>query len=331
MQSQNTLAENFGGPMSKLGSNQFSLDECPDLTGKVAIVTGGSRGIGYGIAHTLLKHNISKLYILSITKEAGDAAKEAIAKDLGQDTADRVTWVHCDLADWKQVERVAAAIRKETDRLDILVNNSGWGIMTPSLTSYGVDKHMAVNHMGHVVLTSHLLPLMKKTADRGDTVRISNQASNAHQGAPSDTQFASLDEINSDAGPNGQYGRSKLANILFTRYFNRNVTKNGYPNILMNATHPGFVSTKQSTQDIHEPYPIAGYAMSYGMDPIKKDQFQGAVPSVYAATMAEDSGQFICAPAIPEPGSEMSQSDELADKLMDLTRQVVSERSGVII
>jgi NAD(P)-dependent dehydrogenase (short-subunit alcohol dehydrogenase family) len=95
---------------------------------------------------------------------------------------------------------------------------------------------------------------MKKTAESGNTVRISNQASNAHQAAPKDTKFESLEELNQDLGPNGQYGRSKLASILYTRYFARKVTNNGHPNVLMNATHPGFVSSKMSKEDIHEPY-----------------------------------------------------------------------------
>ena len=162
-------------------------------------------------------------------------------------------WYHCDLTDWKQTKDVAEQIKKNTDRLDILVNNAGRGIMTYQLTDYGVDRHMALNHMGHVVLTSHLLPLMKKTAESGNTVRIANQASNAHQASPSDTKFESLEELNQDLGPNGQYGRSKLASILYARYFNRKVTQNGHPNVLMNASHPGFVSTKMSKEDIHEP------------------------------------------------------------------------------
>lgn len=251
---QNTLAENFGGPVSKLGSHQFKLDECPDLSGKVAVVTGGSEGIGFGVTYTLLKHNIAKLYILSVSEETVEGAKDAIAKELGQDKADRTVWMQCDLGDWRRVKEVAEAIKRDTDRLDILVNNAGRGIMTAQQTSYGVDRHMAVNHFGHVILTSYLLPLMKKTAaDKGVTVRISNQASNEHNLAPSDTKFASLDEINADAGPNGQYGRSKLAAILYSRWFDRHVTRNGHPDVLMNATHPGFVSSKQSRLDIFEP------------------------------------------------------------------------------
>lgn len=113
--------------------------------------------------------------------------------------------------------------------------------MTAQLTDKGVDRHMAINHVAHVILTSHLLPVLKKSAQKG-TVRIGIQASNAHQGAPSDTKFASLEEINKDSGPNGQYGRSKLAGILYARYLARHLSKE-HPSIVANATHPGFVST----------------------------------------------------------------------------------------
>lgn len=71
-----------------------------------------------------------------------------------------------------------------------------------------------MNHIGHVVLTSHLLPLMKKTAKSGDVVRVVNFGSNAHPSAPTDTKFASLEEINRDSGPTAQYGKSKLAAML---------------------------------------------------------------------------------------------------------------------
>lgn len=67
--------------------------------------------------------------------------------------------------------------------------------------------------------------------------------------------------------------------------------------------------------------------MSVGMDPFKKDQFQGAVPTIYAVTTTKDSGEWICPPAIPEPGSELAQSEELQENLMNLTRKVVSERT----
>jgi NAD(P)-dependent dehydrogenase (short-subunit alcohol dehydrogenase family) len=171
------------------------------LSGKVAVVTGGSEGIGYGCTHTLLSKNISKLFILSVSKEVVDGAMNAVAQELGQDKADRTKWIQCDLTDWNRVAEVSKEIKDSTDRLDILINNAARGIMTYQLTDYGVDRHMALNHMGHVILTSRLLPLLKKTASQSDKVRIVNTTSNAHQNAPKDTKFNSLDDLNQDLGP----------------------------------------------------------------------------------------------------------------------------------
>lgn len=185
---------------------------------------------------------------------------------------------------------------------------------------------MAVNHMAHVILTSHLLPVLKKTASNGNIVRISNQASNAHQATPSDTKFESLDELNKDNGPNGQYGRSKLAAILYSRYLNRHLTAS-HPNILVNATHPGFVDTKQTTVDCHEPYPLGGYLVSVGAAPFKKTIMQGCVSTVFAATATTKSGEYICPPAVPESGSAMAQDEQLGENLMKLTREIVKEKT----
>ena len=184
-----------------------------------------------------------------------------------------------------------------------------------------------MNHMAHVILTSHLMPIIKKTASGDNKVRIVNLASNLHTACPSSTTFTSLSELNQDLGPNPQYGRSKLAAILYSRYLNRHLTSGEHPNILINATHPGFVDTKMSSVDIHEPYPLGGYGMSVGIAPLKKNNMQGAVSTVFAATKTDKSGQYICPPAVVEEGSKQSQDPELAENLMKLTRDTVKEKT----
>ncbi|KAF2097312.1 retinol dehydrogenase 12 [Rhizodiscina lignyota] len=325
---KSTFAENVTGS-HKLASkdDRFSLDAVPDQSGKVAVVTGGSEGIGYGCVHTLIRKNISKTFILSPSKEVAESALKDLKENFGDDKASRVTWKQCDLTDWKAVADLAFEIRKETDRLDVLINNAARGIMSAQRTEYGVDRHMALNHMAHVILTSHLLPLLKKTASEHNTkVRIVNLASNAHQQAPPDTKFANLEELNKDYGPMPQYGRAKLTGILYAKYLARHLTSQ-HPNILANATHPGFVETKMSSKDIHEPWPIAGYAMSVGMVPLKKDLFEGAVSTMFAATAAEQSGQYICPPAIVESGNDLANNEELEENLMKLTREVIEEKT----
>ena len=324
-----TIAQNFGGPGHSLAAtqNQFSLEETPDQSGKTAIITGGSEGIGYGAAFTLLQHNLDKLVIISVSRETVDSAMADIKEKLGEDKAKRVTWLQCDLADWKAVAATSKEIRQQFDRIDILILNAARGIMTYQLTQdTQVDRHMALNHFGHAILASHLLPVLKSTA-ANHTVRISVQGSNVHEMAPSDTRFASLGELNTDYGPNTQYARSKLANILYAKYLARHLTP-AYPKILVNATHPGIVETKMSKEDIHEPYPIAGHAMSTVLHPIKKDQWMGCVSTVFAATKVNESGLYICPPATPERGSNQANDEQLGEQLMKLTREVVAEKTA---
>lgn len=326
-----TVAENFGGAghtFTPDDSQKFDIEkDVPDLSGKVAVITGGSEGIGYGGAFMMLKNNLQKLYIISLSQEVFDGCLNDIKEKLGADKAQRVTWIQCDLGDLEGVTKAAKQISDAEVRLDILCLNAARGIMTYQLEpKSGIDRHMMVNLVGHVTLTSHLLPLLKKTSEHS-TVRIQSQSSNAHQSLPKDLKFASIDELNQDLGPQAQYGRSKLAKLLYARYLDRHLHKS-HPNILINATHPGFVSTKMSKEDIHEPYPKAGYAMSAVMEPLKKDQWEGATSLLYAATKTERSGEYICPPAIVEPGNEESQSVELGEAMMKLTREIVKTKYG---
>src|SRR3981189_3585853 len=92
-------------------------------------------------------------------------------------------------------------------------------------------------------------------------------------------------------------------------------------NILANCVHPGIVETAQSTKHIHEAYPLAGFGISVGLNPFKKDQFMGAVSAMFAATKTTKTGQYICPPAMPEKGSALYNDDSLMENLMSLTRQ----------
>ncbi|KKY18735.1 putative retinol dehydrogenase 12 [Diplodia seriata] len=324
-----TIAENLGGPAHALApeDSQFTLSSVPDLTGKVAVVTGGSEGIGYGCTHTLLSRNISKLFIISQSADIVSHALAAIRDELGDSVAERVEWVPCDLSDWDAAADTATQIAARTSRLDILICNAGRGIMTAQRApTNGVDMHMAVNHFGHSVLTSHLLPLLKRTAAEGRFVRVVHLGSNAHEMAPADTSFASLAELNKDYGPNAQYGRSKLACILYARYLAAHLRAE-HPNVLVNASHPGIVDTRQTNEHIHEAYPLGGYGVSLLAAPFKKSAMQGCVSTMYAATATEKSGEYVCPPAIVEPGSELAGDRELGEQLMRLTRELVAEKT----
>jgi len=92
---------------------------------------------------------------------------------------------------------------------------------------------------------------------------------------PKDMKLASLDELNQDLGLNQQYGRSKLSGILYACYLTRHLYTR-HPKILANATHPSFVETGMSVDDIHKPFPVAGYGRSVLMAPLKKRPVAGS-------------------------------------------------------
>lgn len=260
-------------------------------------------------------------------KEIADETIKAIAEELGEEKAKRFIWMQCDLSDWTQTAKVANDIASQTDRIDILINGAARGIMTRQLApTNGIDLHMALNHMGHVVLTSHLLPKLKETAENGDYVRIVNISSNIHESAPAETEFASVEELNRDYGPNAQYGRAKLANLLHAKWLNKHL-KPSHPKIIVNAIHPGIVDTAQTNVHIHEAFPLMGYGMSVGLKPFRKTQFQGCVSTMYAATIPTEGGQYIAPPKIVERGSDKANDMELAERLMKLTAEVVEEKT----
>lgn len=143
-----TVAQNLGIPGAHEmvpESQRFDLNDTPDLKGKVAVVTGGSEGIGFATVYTMLKFGLEKVFIISVSKDVMDEALKRIKEDLGEETAKRVTWLECDLSDWKKVKQIADHIAKSTDRIDILINNAARGIMTYQLTDDGVDRHVSIN------------------------------------------------------------------------------------------------------------------------------------------------------------------------------------------
>ena len=120
-------------------------------------------------------------------------------------------------------------------------------------------------------------------------------------------------------------GRSKLATLLYSKYLNRHLTSQN-PNILANATHPGFGGYEAKYRAYSRGcIQWLGYAMTHGMNPLKKDIWEGCVSTMFAATKTEKSGQYICPPAIVEQGSPQANDEELGERLMEPDVEV-SER-----
>lgn len=189
------------------------------ISGKVALVTGGSRGIGEMIAAGFLA-NGAKVYISSRKADACAEAVERLTGAYGGDCAA----LPADLSALTGIEALAAALREREERLHILVNNAGaaWGAPLEEFPESGWDKVMNVNLKGPFFLTQKLLPMLRAAATAEDPARVIN--------------VGSVDGIKTPVFDNFPYGPSKAGLHHLTRVLAAHLVKQ---NVLVNAIAPG--------------------------------------------------------------------------------------------
>ena len=183
-----------------------------DLSGKVALVTGGSRGIGEMIAEGFVTNGV-KTYISSRSQEACDATAARLS-EFGECVS-----VSADLSTQQGIEHLVGEINANEDQLDILVNNAGasWGAAVDEFPEAGWDKVMNINVKSPFFLTQALLPLLDKSASAEDPARV--------------IMIGSVDGLNVNELPTFSYGPSKaaihhLARTLASHLASRNITVN---------------------------------------------------------------------------------------------------------
>ncbi len=212
--------------------SRWTADHIPDLTGRVAIVTGANTGLGLETTRQLAAHG-ARVVLACRSVSKGQAAIDVLEQEnLGENLELRLL----DLADLESVETFAAWAAEALDRLDILVNNAGVMMCPESRTSQGFEMQFGVNHLGHFVLTAKLWPLLAKT----EGARIVNVSSGAHRAGRMD--FDDLNWNTRSYDRMAAYGQSKLANLLFTLELQKRLEQAGAP-VKVTAAHPGWTGT----------------------------------------------------------------------------------------
>lgn len=252
-------------------TSSWTAENIPNLTGKIAIVTGANSGIGYEMARALV-HKEATVILACRNKDKGEAAVRQIVQEYPEAKAELLQF---DLADLASVRRFAGEFTSHYDRLDILINNAG--IMRPPFgkTADGFELQFGTNHLGHFALTGLLLDLITCTPQ----ARVTTVSSGGERfGGEID-----FDNLNGEKeyDPGEAYGQSKLANLLFTYELQRRFEDAGVDTIAV-AAHPGW--TKATNLTVH--WRMIRYLSPF----IGQKPEMGALPALYAATAPDVQG-----------------------------------------
>jgi NAD(P)-dependent dehydrogenase (short-subunit alcohol dehydrogenase family) len=250
-------------------TSKWKAENVPDLTGKVAIVTGANSGIGYETVRGLTGKGATVI-LACRSKEKGAAAVQQIR---GEYSEAKVELMQLDLSDLASVRRFAGEFTGHYDRLDLLINNAGI-MMTPfGKTTGGFELQFGTNHLGHFALTGLLLDLIIRTPQ----ARVVTVSSMAHRYGEID--FDNFDG-EQDYDRQGAYAQSKLANLLFTYELQRRL-KAGGADTIATAAHPGWTATNLQ----------AHFLIGRILNPfIAQKPKMGALPTLYAAAAPDVQG-----------------------------------------
>ena len=205
------------------------------LQGKICMVTGATGGIGEITARELARQG-AQVIVVGRNRDKCVATVNQVKQATGNG---QVEFMLADLASQSEIHQLAAAFKQQHKRLDVLINNAGALFMTRQETVDGIEMTFALNHLNYFLLTHLLLDVLKSSAP----ARIINVASDAHQGSAID-----FDDLQGRKKYRGftAYGRSKLANILFTYELARRLADTG---VTANTLHPGFVASNFATNN----------------------------------------------------------------------------------
>ncbi len=237
-----------------------------NMRGKICLVTGATNGIGKATALALAQMGAT---VVIVGRNPAKCA--AVVSEIKQISGnDAVEALIGDLSIMAEVRQVAEQFKAKYQRLHVLVNNAGGAFGKRQVTSEGFEKTFALNYLNYFLLTSLLLDTLKASAP----ARIVNVSSDSHKGAHLD-----FDDLQSEKGNFvfNAYGRSKLADVVFSYELARRLTGTG---VTANVLHPGLVRTGFANNLGAVPSAFFDFIMRF----VGITAEQGAQTSVYLAT-----------------------------------------------
>ncbi len=265
----------------------FTLTDLPDLTGRTAVVTGANSGLGLQTAKALA--GAGATVVMTARSQAKHDA--AVAEILPTNRRADLRFVQLDLADLASVRRAAADILAEHPRIDILVNNAGIMMTPEATTADGLELQLGTNHLGHFAFTGLLLDGLLAA----DAARVVTVASGAHHMGRMD--FDDLQQQQREGYDSAaQYGRSKLANVLFALELQRRFEAAGV-HARSVAAHPGYTATNLQATGVRMAggglfHKAADVVMRVLNPIVAMDVEEGALPQIHAAVSDVEGGTY---------------------------------------
>jgi NAD(P)-dependent dehydrogenase (short-subunit alcohol dehydrogenase family) len=303
--------------------HEWNLDQVPDLSGRVIIITGANSGIGYEAALALAKRK-AEITLACRNEQKARSAAERIRAEVP--TA-RLKIIPLDLSDLASVRAFSEKFREGESQLHALINNAGVMALPRRLTADGFEMQFGTNHLGHFALTGQLLELLLATP----ASRVINVSSIAHkfgkirlhdlQGEKRYSKWAA-------------YGQSKLANLLFTHELDRRLKEAGRKTISV-ACHPGWAATNlQETGPKMEGSKLMEKLSTWGNAMLAQDAAAGALPTVFATVEPLRGDEYVGPtrmmgwhgpPEIIEP-LEKARDPETAKRLWEVSEELTGVR-----
>jgi retinol dehydrogenase 14 len=278
------------------------------MEGRVALITGGTSGIGKASA-TALAAMGAEVVVSGRSEGRGRAAVEEIR---GESGSERVSLMLADLAVQAEVRRLAREFKERHDRLDVLVNNAGIIQQKRTETPDGIELTLAVNHLAPFLLTNLLIVRLEVSAPS----RVITVSSEARRGAEID-----FDDLQSERRYRSfrVYGMTKLANILFTYELAERLEGTG---VVANCVHPGGVNTNFGSNNRG-----IGVLIFRAFKPFMRTPEQGADTVIYLASSPETgelTGRYLTDRRVissyeePHDVSAQKRLWEISEKLTNL-------------
>ncbi|NBO29107.1 MAG: SDR family NAD(P)-dependent oxidoreductase [Synechococcaceae bacterium WBA_2_066] len=258
-----------------LNTTAWNASDCPDQSGRVALITGANSGLGLETARVLVGRGATVLMACRSRERAEHARRQLLpAVDGGA-----IDLIDLDLGDLASVQRAVRQVEDCYGRLDLLINNAGVMGLPRTLTRDGFECQFGINHLGHFALTNSLLPLMQGRND-ARVVSVSSGAQYFGRINFNDLQA----ETNYDRWK--AYGQSKLANVMFAVELQHRLSSSN-SNVQSFVAHPGVARTNLQPTSVAASgsrlEPLAYRLMA----PLFQSAAMGALPQLFAATAKE--------------------------------------------